>query len=166
MDTVLTNEYSIWLEPSAPGELGALITTYAQRAGTPRFVPHLTLMPGLFDTEQALIERTQQLAGSGALELLLGSATLGEAYHKCLYLECRPSAKLAELRGFAEEIFSVEAPYHPHLSLAYGLSDLTQKHAFLTELEGKEFTLIVERVSLWLARGKVEEWKRVAEWPL
>lgn len=166
MDTILTNEYSVWLEPSASSELGTLIATYAKLAGTPSFLPHVTLISGLSGNEQDLIERTQKLVGRGAMHLSLGKATLGETYHKCFYLECRPSAKLSELREYAEELFSIEGPYHPHLSLAYGLVDLEQTHSFLTEIEGKEFTLVVEHVSLWRAYGNVEEWQRVARWPL
>lgn len=162
----MTNEYSVWLEPSASCELGKLIATYAQRTGTPSFLPHVTLMSGLFGDEQKLIERTQKLAGTGAVQLSLGSAMVGEAYHRCFYLECRPSVKLSELRGYAEKIFSVEAPYHPHFSLAYGLADSEQRRGFLKDIEGKEFSMSVERVSLWRAHGNVEEWHRVREWPL
>lgn len=163
-----TDEYTVWLEPSADsGEiLRDIIAEFARRAGTPMFEPHVTLLPGLSGEECMLTEKTAMLAGSGPFTLSFQRAVTGEEYHKCLYLECERSNPLLRLRARGEELFAQPPVYHPHLSLAYGLSDEGLKAAFTAELAGQTFDFAAERVSLWHARGLVEEWRKVEEFSL
>lgn len=167
MQPVLTDEYTVWLEPSvaAGQELQQLILDIAARAGTPVFKPHVTLLPGLRGEEQTLAALTRNLAGAGACPIFFTGAQTGEAYHKCLYLECEPSPALLALRRRGEELSGLSSQFHPHMSLAYGLSGEPLKQE-LAALAGRTFDFTAERISLWHAKGSVEEWREVAGFAL
>jgi 2'-5' RNA ligase len=167
MQPVQTDEYTVWLEPSPQEgeELRACIEDFAKRAGTPVFLPHVTLVPGLHGSEEELIEKMRRLAGSESFSIQFGGTKVGDVYHKCLYLECERGEALMSLRGRAEELFDASTPYHPHLSLAYGVPEGQLRDIFVRE-SAKHVVFTARRISLWLARGKVEDWKKIQEFLL
>lgn len=164
MQPVPTNEYTLWLEPGREEQrkLQEIINDFAERAGTPVFKPHLTLLPGLVGDEAELIRHLQTI-DARALLLSCAGVRAGDAYHKCLYLECAPSEQLTALRTEAQRAFAVApADFYPHLSLAYGLEASPLREAFISELKNKNFTFTVRVLSLWHARGLPDEWRLAA----
>jgi 2'-5' RNA ligase len=164
MQAVLTDEYTLWLEPEGEDKIAfqSLISDFATRAGTPRFEPHLTLLSKLAGDEHTLIERLSALEAE-PISIHCRGVKAGEVYHKCLYIECENSEPLRALRQRAEKIFEVPpAEFYPHVSLAYGLDALPLRDAFVAELEKNNFMFTAQAVSLWHARGLPDEWRLVA----
>ena len=165
MQPVRTDEYTIWLEPENGAEIQQEIDAIAQSAGTPSFLPHITLLPGLQEVEEALIEKMPELAASKPFEIVFTKVATGETYHKCLFLECEKSEELMTLRKKGEEIFAQPPTFYPHFSLGYGINkELREKLA--ADLAGRNFAFKVSRVSLWHAQGFVDEWREVAGFTL
>lgn len=165
MQPVRTDEYTIWLEPENGTEIQKIIDAIAQRAGTPSFLPHVTLLPGLQGTEEILIEKMRELATVEPFHITFTKVATGEAYHKCLFLECESSEELMSLRKKGEEIFEQPPTYYPHLSLGYGI-DQELGEELAIELSTKQFDFKVAGISLWHAKGLVEEWRKVTQYNL
>ena len=165
MQPIQTDEYTIWLEPENGAEIQKVIDAIAHRAGTPSFLPHVTLLPGLQGSEEVLIEKMRELATVQPFHIAFTKVGTGEAYHKCLFLQCEHSEELMSLRKKGEEIFEQPPTYYPHLSLGYGV-DKELREELAVELFKKQFIFKVTRISLWHAKGLVEEWRKVIEYKL
>ena len=162
---IRTDEYSIWLESRAGSDIQQTIDDVAVRAHTPTFLPHVTLLSGLQGEEADLVKRMHLLGNAHPFPVLFSGIATGNVYHKCLYLECEYTEPLMELRIKGEKIFAQPHAYHPHLSLGYGL-DPSFRDEFCRELAGKKFSFLVEEISLWHARGFVDEWRKVFSYRL
>src|SRR5262245_35383966 len=86
---------TLWLMPQegeSQRRLADLIASLAQRLGTPRFEPHLTLLGGLEGSEADIVERTGALARMlRPIELHLHAIEGSDEYFRCVFVTVEPS---------------------------------------------------------------------------
>lgn len=135
----MTNWHSIWLQPSRADldRLDATVRRLSGLLGTPRFIPHLTLVE---DMERSAEDLADVLDIHFAGETVFSSAITGirglPQFFRSLYAAFEPAGRLKVLKTTAVEAFgtgSVET-FMPHISLAYGVSE-EQRKPVLAELE-------------------------------
>ncbi len=136
----MSDLHSIWLMPAADDEtlLQALIDELAERCGTPRFRPHLTLVEDMARSVKELTPLISEIAvGIGDFAAPVrdigGSSAL---YFRSLYALFASTGPLRELKRRAiARIASVPLDdFMPHISLLYGVSDNPAKQATQTEV--------------------------------
>lgn len=138
-DIPMTNWHSIWLQPCS-ADLERLQTTVnqlADRLGTQRFIPHLTLvedMPRSADDLAGVLDT--HFAGETAFSAAITGIQGLPQFFRSLYAAFEPAGRLKTLKTIAVEAFgtgSVES-FMPHISLAYGVSE-EQRRTVLADLE-------------------------------
>ncbi len=159
--------YALWLLPTeavAP-RYTELIHRLAERYGTPRFGPHVTLLGWVTGPEQELIARTEHLArGLRALKLR-GQTIAGEPYYfRCLYIKLQRHSALLGAHERASQSFmsGYASDYLPHLSLLYGQLPRAEKARLIAELENElPADLDVDRLQLVRITLSVQDWRPV-----
>jgi 2'-5' RNA ligase len=140
------------------------------RHGTPRFVPHLTLLGGI-GADDWVARRAQWLASSvPPFDLTLGSrAVARDDYWRAVVVEALPSVDLLRLHHLAREAFDrLEDPalFEPHLSLLYGDLPAALRHGIVQGLPNLRGTFRVDSLGVWSTEGVPGEWREVASFPL
>jgi hypothetical protein len=163
--------FSLWLTPDgeSSARLSALIAGLAARLGTPRFVPHLTLIPGLEGDEEDLVRRTEGLGRRlPSLRVRLGPVETTGDYFRCLYRRAEPVAALRAAHSLAAEAFGVRSDpaFLPHLSLLYCHLEAAEGGRITAELEDSPRAFEVVSLGLWRTEGLVGEWERRASFDL
>ena len=159
---------SIWLLPAGDeaDRLRRTIAALADRLGTPRFEPHVTLLPGFDGPGNVAVEAARELASSAAgLSVDLGAPVVTTDYWRALVLPLAPSAALASLRLKAERLLGLRPPdpFRPHLSLVYAepreVDPDIARSGDAARLDG--LTLRIAAVAAVRTRGPVEAWVRL-----
>jgi hypothetical protein len=159
---------SLWLMPegSTRDALTVQINRLADRLGTARFAPHVTLLPGVPGPDSDVVDTARALAGD--LEpLSLEPTDVGgtETHFRCLFFRVRASPALLAAhahaaRGFGRE---PEVSFDPHLSLVYGALDEPVKAELSHELVRQiPPPFEVRRLHVWRTEGAVGEWRPLA----
>ena len=166
--------YSIWLEPEGnlKGRLNKVIQTLAQENGTPVFEPHVTLIGGMEGSEADIKRNTESLAlkmKPFSIELT-GQIGCEETWQKAVFVCVRETDPVMEANRLARLEFNLPSGdiYKPHLTLMYSDSILMERRIAITRgLNRLDVTgqFDVSRIRL-NRNGKVEEWVKLAEFPL
>ena len=169
--TEALSEYSLWLLPSddKQRELTALVNRLAARFGTQTFIPHLTIQGDLAMSYDAVSRAAKSLAQQWTPQRWCITAVEGsEHFFRSLYLCFNESAAyvgskamMHAARGTADGL-----SLFPHLSLAYGISDETQKLAAINELSsmvGSEITFDCVVVARSSKHVPIAAWACLAE---
>ena len=170
MQPIATDEYTLWLEPegAVQNALQSSIASFAERGGTPTFLPHVTLLGGIQGDEETLIEHIRRLAAvASSIPVRATTVDTGDRYHFCFYMLCEHTPELVDMHATALLAFGMPQGegYEPHISLAYGLADDRLRAAFTSEVSPESFDFIATSISLWHARGLPNEWRKVASFP-
>lgn len=164
--------YSIWLVPEAhAGQVfGSQIERLATRYGGPFFGPHITLLAEIPITLERgdVIEKVKALfANVSSFEVTLGTVATGSEYFKNIYLEVHKDVNLTTLSQEAQNAFGMNAPYLPHLSLAYGTFSPEVQSKMVTDIPSHTGKRIrIDRIDVYQTEGMVDDWKKLAEFPL
>jgi len=164
---------SIWLLPDEPGfsDLWRHIDQIAERSGSPRFAPHVTLLGDLpvgIDVLEAVVAPV--VFEFLETEFEVTGVSQGDSFHKSLYLDlkCRPSLSASQ-RAIEHALPKTAFPraFQPHISIAYGSISLDEKSRFqheMVELVGDKFRC--GRVALVRSNQNlaVEDWRVLKEW--
>ena len=162
----------LWLSPAdtEASALSALILELSDRLGTPRFEPHLTLLPLPQGQAKAEVERRAgSLADRLAPLTLPLRGLLGEPdFYRALYAAVEPTPALLSARAEARALFpSPDAPWRPHLSLAYGRLDAPVQAALSVELWPRLPAEVTARhLDLIRTDGPPRAWRRLRRFDL
>jgi 2'-5' RNA ligase len=163
----------LWLAPAGAEAqaLSALVVELSQRLGTPRFEPHLTLLGPLAPAagEAGLEERVASLAGRLApLTLPLRGVSGEPIFYRALYAAVEPTPALQSARAEAGALCPApEAPFRPHLSLAYGRLDALTQAALSAELAPRIPAVVTARhLDLIRTDGPPRAWRRLGRFDL
>lgn len=131
--------HSVWLMPAVDDEraLSGIVAELADRFGSPRFAPHLTLMNERPDQPEALAVLWHDIAdGIAPFGAEIAAVETGPAFFRSLYARFAAEGPLARLRQRSEAALSLRpgAPFMPHVSLAYGLAEGSAKERARREL--------------------------------
>jgi 2'-5' RNA ligase len=167
--------HSIWVIPAA-GDLAALerlVRDLADRFGSPRFQPHLTLVEDMERSVDDLVPLVERIAdGIGSFEAKVEEIGAGDFFFRSFYARFGAKGPLLELKRRAiEKVLPGDiAEFMPHISLAYGVEETLAKRDAIAEVEnlllGKPVTF--DRVCV-VASGKelpIDGWAVRAEIPL
>jgi 2'-5' RNA ligase len=163
---------SLWLMPEGAirATLAGQIESLADRLGTARFAPHVTLLPGLPGPESSLVDTARALAGElGSLSLELSGVDGTEAHFRCLFFRVWTSDALRTAQAQAARRFGREPDpsFDPHLSLVYGTLDARVKAELSHELARQmPAPFEVRRLHVWRTEGAVGEWRPLASFTL
>ncbi len=136
----MVNEYSIWLLPEAAqlAQLTAIVNDLAEQFGTQSFIPHVTIQGDLAVPFDALAEALQDIANehisqNWPIASIDGSEHFFRSLYVCFdehpaYLSMKQS--MQRVSGTTEGL-----SLFPHLSLAYGLTDVQKNLALVAELQ-------------------------------
>lgn len=173
METLFGRGISIWLSPEEEeaGPLRRLIRDLAQRLDTPAFEPHVTLLPGLLGSPEAIVHTAGQLltADLESMRVALRPAQGGPPPFRCLYLPIALTFRLVHAQAVLRQAFAPgdERPFEPHLSLVYGHLGDEQRRNLTGEIAAKvPGRLRLGALEVVRTEGPVSTWQSVARFPL
>lgn len=131
--------HSIWLtlDPVSERKVTALISSTAARFGCPSFTPHITLLGELEGTVDKSVNLIRDaFADVSAARLDVSNAKAGNTFFTSIILQAPLSKPLDNARTSLVNALTPDRfeQFNPHVSLAYGLADSTEKTAYITEL--------------------------------
>lgn len=166
-----TKGYSIFLIPSGETfkNLSKIINRLSAKYDSPRFEPHVTLIGGVEDSEEQIINKTKKIATFlQSFEIQLVGIDHLNYYLKALFLEVDQTKQVMQANIKASRIFNMESGYEPHLSLLYGNFPKKLKQSIIKDLDKKNLNLsfVVDKIYLYKVDGEVNDWQKVAEFQL
>ena len=165
--------YSLWLMPTGDvyRRLSGVILKLSEKHSTPRFEPHITLLPEIGGlSEDAIVEKTLQLSRIvSPFEIRLTHVNYLDQYFRCVFLRAEETTELKNANYKAQEIFGrlQDLKFMPHLSLMYGnLTPETKEQ--IIETIGREFNVIfnVANIHLFSTEGEPKDWHIIKEFEL
>lgn len=169
----MTGKYSIWLVPkgAAYGKLSGLISRIAEEYGTPKFVPHVSLIADIVGEENEVVSKTEKLSSEiKPFNIKLTEADYSDGYFKSLFIKGEKSKELLEANLKAREIFDKGATgeYSLHLSLMYSSNIASAVKEKIILKIGREFNISFEAqtISLYIAEEGTDGWRKVGEFKL
>ncbi len=176
VDGVVTDDrasgISLWLVPEGAEAdlLTRLISDLAARLGTPRFAPHVTLIPGLGSREGDVVRRAKEMATTLEPHALpLGPVEGRSEYFRCLCARVPETLRLLTTHAQARLTFrgAAEAPFEPHLSLAYGRLSPQDKEPLIAELAPRlPSRLACTALEVVRTEGPAADWRSLARFDL
>lgn len=170
----MAGDLSLWLIPAEPerARLDALLAGWAQRLGSPRFAPHVTLLSGLgrFGERHALAQAEEVAARTPAVPLAFPRAAHDALYYRCVFLEAEATPELLGAYQRARRVLG-KGPDHfrPHLSLVYGDFGEMRRAELAREAE-RELALpthvMAGRLELHETGGAPQRWRRLGAFDL
>jgi 2'-5' RNA ligase len=167
--------YSIWLLPDADADathqLEGLISDYAQSYDdAPVFDPHITVLGGLTEDQDTVMEGTRTLIQDRApFEVSFPRVHCSTTRYQCVFLLVEPTREILSLHRDAVEIFEVAAGmYVPHLSLVYSDMSIEKRAALARSVDSASVpdTAPIGSVAVVETTGSIPEWETVAEYQL
>jgi hypothetical protein len=148
----------LWLVPGEPARafFRATIQRLAQELNAPVFEPHLTL--GFGSPEQV------QEIDTAAIKLPVSGLAWSEQFTKTLFLRCRLTAPLAQLRS---SLGMESLGFDPHLSLLYRTMPVEEKESRAATITVPFPSVTFDRVvavrcpAETKSRDDVEKWEEV-----
>lgn len=133
------SDHSIWLRPAHYDLvfLEKIVLDLSGRFNSPVFEPHATLAPDMNRSAEELLPQVVSLAiGRKPLELLIEDVTGSEAYFRSFYAALEKAPALMRLKQDSIQISGETSgqSFMPHVSLAYGVEDTTQKQTEMQRL--------------------------------
>lgn len=168
--TLTCESYSVWLmpEPDWAREFKRIVEDLAERFGTPKFVPHLTLIGGQPFDRVDLRRRVESLIpGTVPIWRPIVDVAIGDAYFRSFYaLFGAEGALLALKRRMDRAVVGVESNgFMPHVSLLYGAVEAGRKAAAAAEIRAKLSgqTVRFDRIEIVYSGDDVpvEDWETV-----
>lgn len=164
--------YSLWLMPAGKvyDNSRGLIQRLAKKYNAPLFEPHVTLLGGVIQQEDDVLERAEQItSGQNAFQITLNRVDYQDYYFRALFVRAERTGQLQALHDRAKEVFEMQdiSGYIPHLSLMYGDFSETVKEKIIKNIgknQNIEFT--ANSVQVFKTDGEVNSWYKVKEFPL
>jgi len=132
-------QYHLWLTPDgeAHDRLAQLINQLSEQYRGPRFEPHITLLGEIEGEESIVSEQVRILATRlRPIQIHLQEPACEDEYFRCVYFTVRETQKIGEAHEQAKLILgkTPKSPFHPHVSLLYGLFPERVKREVITSL--------------------------------
>jgi 2'-5' RNA ligase len=150
--------------------LASLIGHLAARLGTEPFEPHVTLLPGLAQREDAVLHLASALASRlPPLRVRLRGVESRDEHYRCLFARAAADDPLVAAHAAAARAFGREPDpeFLPHLSLVYGTLTPETKGPLAVELGSTvPGSFAATRLHVWRTEGPVGDWREVGRLPL
>lgn len=146
-----------------------LISKLSIRYSSPDFEPHVTLVGGIKDDKDFIINEVEKLSKEiESFEIKLKGLDYKDELKRCLFFNTEPSKEYEEVIQIAIKFF--EGNYNPkymrHLSIMYGdfLEDV--KKGIIESIERKEYNLKIKKLVLHSSTEEFGKWEKIKEFPL
>ena len=132
-------QYFLWLTPEKEVYdcLAGLINQLCQQYRGPQFEPHITLLGEIEGDEPSICQQTHALVRNlQPLKLHFLEPAYAAEYFRCLYYKVDETSDILNVHQQARQVFGKKkkAPFHPHVSLLYGLFPLRVKQDIINSL--------------------------------
>lgn len=136
-----TDVASIWLLPAADDQtmLASIVAELADRHGSPRFLPHLTIVGDVPRAPDQLHDVTRAIAtATSVFTAPIRDIATSDLYFRSFYAEFAISPELTAMRTAAERALAAPpSPFMPHVSLLYGAVEEPAKSASAAEIRNR-----------------------------
>lgn len=137
---------------------------------SPLFKPHITLLGQVSGSEEEVVEKTATLAESlTAFDVSSDGLDFRDSYFQALFVKIKETPSLIAANGLAREVFQRESDttFMPHLSLAYGDFDVSEKEEVIEEISAAiDFSFGLGKIHLYSTEGVPKDWQLVKSFPL
>lgn len=163
--------HSIWLLPDASASL-ALAAAMKRVRGvleSPGFDPHITLLPDLHLPVDMLVEHIATLASrTPARDVRLLEPRSTNRYWRAFFLPVASDSLHALVTRTMDELsVTLDEPYEPHISLAYGrFSSEAVRRASTLVVQDAPTIVRLDRVRIMRTEGPLSAWKVIEDFPL
>ena len=162
--------FHLWLKPAGNlyDRLAEVMKDLRHRYQGPAFDPHVTLLGELEGEEDELCEKVTALARSlPELDIRLNAPAYQDDYFHCLYftVEATPEMMAAHQQAQRTVARLPRSPFHPHVSLLYGVFPPEVKKCIIESLP-RDLPLLGVVGELVLVRAKSadpQDWHPVLE---
>ncbi len=162
--------YAIWLIPGGQTKqhLTQRIHSLSRRFSSPRFEPHVTLIPGITQPEQEALSQSAALARHlQPFKIYLAQGGFLNEYFRCLFLRVIPTHALMDAHQTGSEVFGMtrQRTYMPRLSLMYGKLSINTKERFAVR-PSVDASFEVSRIHLYSVDGPSGNWQSAGTFSL
>lgn len=164
--------YHHWFKPSgvAYDVLARTIRDLARNLNAPTFEPHISLIGNLDGTEEAIIQKTEQLASQlEPFTATLTKASYRDTHFNCLFMLVEQTPPLMQAHRVASEFFhKPPQDFMPHVSLVYGSYPESRKQFIIANLPDDVRTSF-EVTMLYLVRANSpdpKDWQEIGSFPM
>ena len=167
--------HSVWLMPAGEDELmlAAIVAELAERFGTPRFQPHLTLVEDRLCEEEALARQLVAVtAGIAPFTATIQAIGTSDLFFRAFYARFEKAGPVLELKRRAIALIAASAieSFMPHVSLAYGVKDRPLRQATARQIEARLAGRVIRFDHIAVVRSAqsipIEDWAVRATIPL
>jgi len=145
------------------------IEILAQKCGTLKFSPHVTLLGQLSQKEKWIQIQLEQLSrASLPFQLDMNELSMVDQYFRSITLKVFPNPQLDRLYRNAVRTFknSPENPYCPHLSLLYSDLQAAKKKQLMEDIVlPLPLSIQIGEVAIVKTEGKPGQWREIARFP-
>jgi 2'-5' RNA ligase len=167
--------HSIWLtlDPVSQRAVAAVIASIADRFGSPSFEPHITLLGDLGSPIDKSINLVGQIfANILTTRLDVSGPKCGDTFFTSIVLDAPLPGPLPIAYATLAKTLTPDRhqPFHPHVSLAYGLSDSDARTALISEqIKGASLDYLTVSGVAVVRSSKttpIDEWATVSKFDL
>jgi putative hydrolase of the HAD superfamily len=143
-----------------------MILDLSREYAAPAFEPHVTLASGIVGPARQVASKMAELARRiPPFTVRLTEIDFLDEYFRCLFVRVATTHPIMMANKAAREVFSLEQQpvFMPHLSLLYADLPSGVKEKIVASLGRRlELEFKVSGLHLYLTKGKVAAWRRVA----
>lgn len=160
--------YSLWITPETKlqNNLKQIVDSLADKYGSPKFEPHMTLLGDVEIDLDTMVKKTKSLASKlTPFQVELGPVSFSTTYFQSVFVRVKANAQLMQANLTAKEIFGQENNvFMPHISLLYGDQDmqLREKAASKIQLPSIQ-SFKVDQIVITPSTKDPAEWEHLAE---
>lgn len=158
--------YAIWIIPPEPTYcyLQEKIEKLASEYGSPVFEPHLTLLSGINEDLQTVVEKVTTIANrQQPLPLSFGPVSFSTTYFQSVLVRVNSTAPLLQLHLDIVKTFNVDlGVFMPHMSLVYGNFPMSLREQIAEKIEINPPAFVAKELVIMSAESDPNEWKKLA----
>lgn len=171
----MSEVYSLWLVPDRGSEAyrrfdEVICELAAAWDDAPEFEPHVTILGGISEDQDTVLETTETLIqDQQPLELTFTAVQCSTTRYQCIFALIKPTLELLSLHQTAVQQFDIlPEMYVPHLSLVYGDMSIENRIAIANSVNVDSLPTIARggTVAVVETTGSVPEWDTVATYRL
>ena len=162
--------FSVWLIPEEPIKsiVQKKINLLSINYGSPKFVPHVTLLSGFLGEKRDLVEKTSVLSERlSEFQIEFEKISYKNEFFCSLFLKVTKNNNIEKAHQYASKIIDYkECNFFPHMSLIYGDFSVSQKRTMISEFDFSQKGFRVKNLYLASNDEINLKWDIICKFPL
>ena len=162
--------YSLWMIPDGKLflELQSIIHNLSSAFEGIRFIPHVTLLTGFQDKESILLNKAEKFVNNiSSFNVYLKEIEFSDEFFRTFFIKVDFDSNLKKAREIAcSDFLWNDDNFIPHLSLAYGLKELTFKKNIKRTIKNNFKKFRVNKIYLAHNDEINYKWKVIQQFPI